>query len=190
MVFVSEMKIVTMKKIFFSFLIIALVILSYSCQRKKKVVPANSDPVSEVNIDPKSGHVESGELLTTDTLIYYQRGACFGMCPIFNLTIYNDGHAIYEGKNFVDHIGFYRANVDPAALQKITDVAGSIGYFSMEEKYDNPNVTDLPSTRTGIAKDGKLKMVTNRYKGPKSLLTLYNALDTMIIHTDWKPSGN
>ena len=60
-------------------------------------------------------------------------------------------------------------------------------YFSLKETYDSPNVTDLPTTTTGVAgKDGKLKMVNNRYKGPPQMPGFYSAIDAVIAAQDWK----
>ncbi len=119
------------------------------------------------------------------TFAIYQRTPCFGMCPYFNLTIYESGYAVYEGKNFVDLIGFYHARFDKSSLQKIKETAESIQYFSLDEKYDNPNVTDLPTTTTGIMKEGVLKTVAARYKAPKALESVYQVLDELIEDAKW-----
>ncbi len=122
--------------------------------------------------------------------ITYQRTPCFGMCPVFNLTISKSGKAIFEGKNFTDKMGFYQSQWDKAALQRMTFVADSIQYFAFEKKYDNNKVTDLPTTTTSILKNGISFSVANRYKGPKSLQIFYKELDAMIERANWKPTNN
>ena len=36
----------------------------------------------------------------TDVEIKLERTACFGTCPIYSITVFDDGTAIYEGKQF------------------------------------------------------------------------------------------
>jgi hypothetical protein len=165
-------------------LLLSLSLVLFSCKKKKDTVSTPTPvetPVVAVDV------VEIPVANDQDTLIYYRRGACFGMCPIFDMVVYKNGRAVYHGKNYVDRIGDYQTNIDLAALQKIKSVADQIGYFSLQESYDNPHVTDLPTTVTIIAdENGKLKSVANRYKGPAGLRSLYEALDKMTEEQDWK----
>jgi len=122
--------------------------------------------------------------------IEYRRGACFGTCPIFNLKVYQDGRATYEGKNFVDMIGFYYTNFDKKDMDNIMSIAESIRFFEMQDEYDNKGITDLPSTYFSLSKDGKVKQVKNRYQGPKELKQLYEAMDQLIAKYKWVAGEN
>jgi hypothetical protein len=126
----------------------------------------------------------------TDTVLYYSRGACFGMCPIFEFTVMRDGKATYVGKNHVDLIGRYQSQVSYVDVEHVLNKAKNIGYFEMQSVYDNENVHDLPDIKTGIADHGTLHRVRNRYKGPASLRVLYAELDSLIEKQEWKPVGN
>jgi hypothetical protein len=143
---------------------------------KKTEVPA-APPVAEVSTAPSNPVV----------VLFYERTPCFGMCPSFNLTVYSNGKATYEGKNFVDNIGFYQSQWDATALQNIMTAAEKINYFSLADRYDQQGVTDLPTVRTRLLKDGNLKEVANRYKGPKELQSLYQVIDDQIKLSEWKP---
>lgn len=167
-----------------------LLIVVVSCGKKEKQAAAIQTKEVEARALAVKDSIEKSKASERDTFLFYQRGACFGMCPIFDLVIYTDGQAIYEGKNFVDMIGFYQTKLDPAVLQKILNRANSIGYFGLEEKYDNDYVTDLPTTVTGILYEGKLKLVHNRYKGPAVLKTLYDEIDKIITEQKWQPTSN
>lgn len=143
---------------------------------KKTEVPA-APAVAEVSTTPSNPVV----------VLFYERTPCFGMCPSFNLTVYSNGKATYEGKNFVDNIGFYQSQWDATALQNIMTAAEKINYFSLADRYDQQGVTDLPTVRTRLLKDGNLKEVANRYKGPKELQSLYQVIDDQIKLSQWKP---
>ena len=125
-----------------------------------------------------------------DTAIFYSRGACFGMCPIFELVVMKDGSASYLGKNHVDRIGRYEARVSFGDIQVIQNKAREMGYFELLPVYDNESVHDLPDIITGI-NDGKhVHRVRNRYKGPAGLRSLYAELDSLIERQTWKAAGS
>lgn len=118
-------------------------------------------------------------------LIAYSRTHCFGMCPVFDCLIYESGYALYRGINFVDFIGYYHTQFDRTALQKILHVAEEIGYFGMEDEYNNQYITDLPSIITTIRTDNGFKRILNRYEGPSMLAKLYSELDQLLAPVEW-----
>jgi hypothetical protein len=121
---------------------------------------------------------------TVDTLVYYERTACFGFCPIFSCVIWNNGTTHFEGKNFVEKIGSFQTNIDSTALHLIEQTAQEIHYFSLKPLYDGP-IQDGPSIITQLkSKDQELRVI-NRYKGPKDLNKLYEVLDTIIAKAQW-----
>lgn len=175
---------VNMNRILF-FALMILLLIAVGCKRKKDTSTIVATPVDET-----AAVVPSPQVNPNDTVLYYERGACFGMCPIFSLVVYADGKGIYHGKNHVNRIGIYQTKVNDAALQKVVNVANMIGYFGMEEVYDNPSVTDLPTIRIAIFADGKLKKVASRYKAPQSLKTLYQELDSLVENQNWEQIKN
>lgn len=68
---------------------------------------------------------------------------------------------------------------------RIESAIDKTAYLELRELYDNPRITDLPSTKTTLY--GKL--VTNRYKGPE-LSTLYGVFDEAMASLDWQPITN
>ncbi|MFN8698786.1 MAG: DUF6438 domain-containing protein [Flavobacteriales bacterium] len=150
-----------------------------SCRRTPRGSQANGqtavqqEPEAPVSVD--------------SLLVSYSRTPCFGMCPVFDCMIFKSGYAIYRGRNFVNYIGFYYTQMDKTALQHIPEIAERIGYFNLEDVYDNPNVTDLPSVTTVMVGPKGRKTVMKRYGGPKQLEELYQELDILIQQAIWKP---
>ena len=160
--------------------IVLIAIMLGACSSSRRQQQSTASASTEHVIEQK---------YVTDTALYYSRGACFGMCPIFELTVMRDGKAIYQGKNHVDRIGRYEAQISYNDVQEVVAKAKEIGYFDMQSAYDNDKVQDLPNINTGINHNGVLHRVRNRYKGPASLQKLYSTLDTMIAKQNWKPVG-
>lgn len=158
--------------------LIVLLLVLVACREQKEISPAAEViPEAPVSAPPRD---------PSDSLFCrYERTPCFGRCPVFELAIYQSGYAVYEGKNFVDLIGFYHTRFNTATLRKISGVAGEIGYFSFQEVYDNAYVTDLPTIYTELRTDGGRHRVTARYQAPEELQRLYTLLDEEIAQATW-----
>jgi hypothetical protein len=166
-----------LRLLFFAPLIIGIA----SCSSSRREAQAQMTPSVVQETETKS---------PSDTAISYSRGACFGMCPIFDLVVMKDGKASYLGKNNVNRIGRFEARVSFSDIQLIQSKAREIGYFELLPVYDNEGVHDLPNITTGISDGKHVHRVRNRYKGPAALRYLYTELDSLIERQSWKAAGN
>jgi hypothetical protein len=81
--------------------------------------------------------------------ITYRSGACFGRCPIYEVTVRSDGHATFNGINFTTVRGTRDFRVTPAQyrafarhLTPIRPVRGSVDYNGSRCRV---MATDMPS---------------------------------------------
>jgi hypothetical protein len=51
-----------------------------------------------------------------EKIIGYDAGPCFGSCPVFSISIFNDGTAVYTGKQFAKKQGTYSLNLSTEEL--------------------------------------------------------------------------
>ena len=107
-----------------------------------------------------------------------QRTPCFGKCPIYIMTIYNDGRVEYFGKKFVDKEGIHFAKANPKTLQSLLNEAKRVGFFELDNVYDKEAITDLPSTITTIKGEEGFKTVVNRFDGPQNLRKFETFIET------------
>lgn len=112
--------------------------------------------------------------------ITISRSNCFGKCPVFEASIYESGHVIYEGKKFVPYIGTYTFYISEDNLKQLKQKAIEINYFHLQTKYDNENVTDLPDCTTSVQLDGVRMKIKNRYQGPVGLEEFEKMIDAII----------
>lgn len=165
-----------MKRLLF---ILSLTFLLFACKNSKQASEALVEEVTiETPVDSTIAEVDT--VSSTDTLLYYRKTPCFGRCPSFELIVYRNHDARYEGQNFVNRIGVYTATVDEALIEDVLQEAEKSNYFQLDDRYDNRFVSDLPARITEV--DGK--RVYNRYEGP-DLSALYAKLDTLIENTPW-----
>lgn len=158
-------------------------ILLFACKNEEAVVTSDITPVEDAveAIKPNM----AAEMNPKDTLLFYRRTACFGMCPSFDFAVHRSGDAFYEGRNFVDLIGTYQGATSQESIDQVIAKAKELRYDTLQNVYDNRFVTDLPSVQTEI--NGKL--VVNRYQGP-NLKELYTVLDSMIARIEWTPKAD
>ena len=111
--------------------------------------------------------------------ITLERTACFGSCPIYAITIYEDGTVKYTGTKFVDVMGEQTSQIDPAIVKQMVAAFEAAGYFDWKEAYDTMNVTDMPYIITSVTSNGKTHKIT-RYVGDGSAPLALPFLETWI----------
>lgn len=133
-----------------------------------------------------SDKTEFKDIAKGDSLFaYIRRGACYGMCPTYEIKIYNSGFAELNGIRAIDLLGTYTTTISKDKMHALIEKAKSIGYFEMEDVYDNETVTDLPETKTSIVIDGKRKGIRRRYKFPQEILSFEKMFDEFLDSEKW-----
>jgi len=146
------------------------------------------EQLPEPNIHPTKYSVQEQlhPNLADSVSIRLQRTACFGRCPIYVLTIYDGGYVEYLGEKWTDVEGKAYCQIDQKSITEIQNKAAEIGFFELNNNYDNEYITDLPSTITTLRNNDEFKTVVNRYEGPKKLKELEDYIDAVFQNIDWK----
>ena len=144
------------------------------------------------------GSKDQSAKIPDDLLITLQRTACYGICPIYKLTVKADGSVLFEGEKFVKTTGKVDAKISEEKVKQLIKAFDSADYFSLNGKYDSQNcyqVTDNPSASTSIQINGKTKSIshyrgcvegTDDFKKELSKLTeLENKIDEIVETKRW-----
>lgn len=174
-------------------------VLLLGCAEKKSTVTttpapeqkrATSDtrtattPVKPEPIGEKNGGVKS----KGDTLFFYlERTPCFGSCKSYRINVYRSGYATFEGRANVEKIGMHKGFVGKDSLDKLLKAAERYKFLEMKDRYDNPNVTDLPSTIIRMVAQGKDKQVVGRHGTPEAFTQFANEVETLLYPIAWRP---
>ena len=130
--------------------------------------------------------------LDPNLLITLERTACFGACPMYTLTIYQDGSVEYAGTDFVTVKGDQTGKITPEQVQELVEAFKNADYFNLQNEYTAP-VTDLPTTITSFTFEGNTKTIRN-YGGclhdspvpaPQALCDLENKIDEITNSIRW-----
>ena len=140
---------------------------------------------SEENAAAESLDMESEEFAEM-IVISLSKTPCFGVCPSFNFTVFANGTAQYQGKENVKLKGEFKAKISKNEINQLLNEASSLGYFSLNDKYDNELVTDLPSTITFLNISGKAKKVVCRYECDDRIKKVNKMIDALIENTKWE----
>ena len=111
--------------------------------------------------------INAQEETPADTVITLERTACFGACPIYTVSIFEDGTVIYEGANFVEVDGEQTSQIEPETVEMMVQAFEDAGYFEWDESYENMTVSDLPTVITSVTRNGETHRIA-RYTGDDS----------------------
>jgi hypothetical protein len=128
----------------------------------------------------------------TDVLITMQRTACFGTCPVYQLTIYGDGRVVYAGTAYVAVQDSRTAQLTPAQVQQLLAAFEKANFFELKNEY-TVNATDLPGVLTSITWNGRNKKVwhygaidqSELNPAPAALTELENTIDEIVNAQQW-----
>jgi hypothetical protein len=126
------------------------------------------------------------------TQIVLERTPCFGVCPVYKLTIHRSGKVQYEGKAHVWEEGSQTRRISAEDFRKLVSKIEEIDFFSLRDRYDGKNpdgsgvtVTDLPTRKTSVTRGNRTKTVENYFRGPKGLKELEDLIDEVAKSAEW-----
>jgi hypothetical protein len=160
-----------MKKYITTFLLLLTLIVT-ACAHQRKAMKRTKKPVKN-----------SAAGITSVTMA---RGACFGRCPVYTLTIHSDGMVQYKGEAFTDYIGVYEKKLAPQQATAMLARFRELRVDTCSSQYEQL-IADLPGLSYKITMGGKVKEINNAGFGPPFLKALAREMDEMApIDKTWK----
>jgi hypothetical protein len=139
-----------------------------------------------------------------ETTITLERGACYGSCPSYRVTVRGDGiidfdtgsdskgaaaqvHLEYSGHNVLLP-GRYTARADPAAFARLLKQFRAVNFFGLKNEYfygatDHP--TQILSVRVGKARKTVTDYIGVRAGMPQEVRDLEDAVDAVAGTARW-----
>jgi hypothetical protein len=112
---------------------------------------------------------------------------CYGMCPVYEVTLQRYGTATFLGEYFVSLMGPHRAALDPEAFRDLALAVAYIGFDSLESQYD-AMATDMSTTTTWIDRGPhRTAVVADGDAGPEELTIIDELVDQFASTLDWRP---
>ncbi len=133
----------------------------------------------------KQGTVKTNSKQADEVVYFLKKGACFGRCPIYSLSIYGNGLAEYNGERFTDMLGKYQKKLSQSQLSDLEDLFGSTDFSGFQSYYESM-IPDLPSTTVGYLIGDSLSTFAGKEERPVALKKLQYALENITEGDDWK----
>jgi len=165
-----------------------LAFIAFSCKSNKDAASDSSaSEGDESSPDTVVVVVEKPAEQKDSLIIGFEKTPCFGRCPVYKVKVYQSGFATYEGLNFTEKLGMYSAQFSEEEIAEIFKSAIEIDYFSFEDKYDNPMISDLPSTISALKSEDREKRIVARVNVPERLKNFHENLSVTLLEKDWQP---
>jgi hypothetical protein len=118
--------------------------------------------------------------------IEIKTSGCYGICPSFELKIFENGNMEFNGLMYTKFNGKAKSKLD---LKKLTEIEELINYIEIKKLKDNYSVrwTDDQTINLKITfKDGTTKNIEDYgLRGTYGLKTLYEKLIEIGVKTEW-----
>ncbi len=122
-----------------------------------------------------------------DTFVRMERTECLGRCPIYTVTLYEDGVARYHGRRHA-LLGTRWRKIDPAEVTRIMDAAAWIPRWTCEPARIE---TDYPQSIVTVSRGGRVRRVVHDHGdpcAPDAMLQLEAEIDVAGGHPQIVPS--
>lgn len=80
-----------------------------------------------------------------ETWLSFSKGACFGQCPVYEITFFPNGSYVYDAKRFHDNIGIFKGET-PAELHALAASQRELLLGGNYESYYESQIPDLPGS--------------------------------------------
>ncbi|WP_406665098.1 DUF6438 domain-containing protein [Gallaecimonas sp. GXIMD1310] len=130
-------------------------------------------------------------------VIQLQRTTCFGKCPSYIITVFENGEFIWEGRKYVKRRGLYTGHGESSAFKralallekaKIKDFKDYYVYGKSdgckEDWTDNPSIRILVQTKK-YTKEIRHNTGCRGFDREKDLLSLEDELDKIFVTERW-----
>jgi hypothetical protein len=126
---------------------------------------------------------------TSDTLktyvLKYERGPCFGQCPVYSFYLLSDHTAIVNAKaNLMDTAGWYFSNPDQESIVEILELLEPVEWWMTDLK-EEPEIADLPHVSLHYFHPKGARHMNIHSRTTHSLENVFAKLNHLVSESIW-----
>lgn len=125
------------------------------------------------------------ELNNLEKLVEMSKGPCFGRCPVYTFTIYDNGIMTYEGQRFTDRQGMYIKKVDDGDLKMLKSMLKDANLRQFRDAY-RATLPDLQSVAITYYEDDLLKTIIGKDGRPEPVMNIQYELEKFADSEGWE----
>lgn len=148
-----------------------LIILSFvSCKSKKMATT-----------------VDDTKALPGSWIIKYERGPCFGKCPVYNFYLLADHTGLIQVKENLTQPGWYAASLDQKEVDALLKTLESDKCWH-PDLTDQPTISDQPSHHLEYKHPSGLRTLDIQSRYNTDLSNLFRELNHLAVESKWEPT--
>ncbi|MEO5581623.1 MAG: DUF6438 domain-containing protein [Saprospiraceae bacterium] len=121
-----------------------------------------------------------------DKFFEMSKSPCFGRCPVYTVTVFQNGLMVLDAKDNMPWKGKYSNQMTPSELNSFKSTLKSLSIHHYKDEYREP-IADAPATTITYYEGANSKKIFTNFLYPDSLQLFTEHLNTMVIKNDnWK----
>ena len=154
---------------------------------KLKFDPAttNGQPVDCEILIPFSFDLHRKRNAYIDQIIV-DKGSCLGTCPSYTITLNADGTALYEGHQYAQKKGKWKASIEKNQFIGLSSLLFAIRFFNLPPRLAT-EATDFPWVTITVSTEKETKSVSTDYYLP--LWEIAALVDYFMERVEWETVG-
>lgn len=120
-------------------------------------------------------------------VIKYDRGPCFGQCPVYVFYILSDNSGLVESKYNLNEPGWYHADLDQEAVHELLSDLEPMSWWE-EDLSGLPEISDLPSTSILYKHKDGLRWFSLQSKISDPIGKVFQKIDHLVREARWAPT--
>jgi Domain of unknown function (DUF6438) len=126
---------------------------------------------------------------SSDWVLRFDRGPCFGQCPVYTFYLLSDYSGLIEVKANLLEPGWYQANLDQEAVHEIIMDIEPESWWN-DDLSDEPEIADLPFTQLAYKHQDGLRFLEVRNKLSHQTGNVFQKVGHLVQEARWVPTTN
>lgn len=192
----------------YTYILLAIAGVLASCGTSKKAVQNNGEEsyeyrISQIHMEPVnsaydnliSDYLEAlrdpnevaAENFAKDTLAYMSKSECMGKCPVYTITILNNGKVKYEGIENVNMVGIYESELEGDMKGNLTNLLSKVPFLELPKTFPrNVTINGKSQVKKMVLSNTEFKFnYTINYGEPQEITDIEVYLDQLIQDLSW-----
>ncbi len=119
-----------------------------------------------------------------DKVIEMSKGPCYGRCPVFTLTVYENGIASYKGERFTDRLGTHVKKLEKEQMERLLREFQNAKLWQYKDSYRG-RIPDMQSVSISYFDGPRKKTITGKEIRPNAVKWLESLLDQVAQSEGW-----
>ncbi|MBX2874663.1 MAG: hypothetical protein KTR30_21250 [Saprospiraceae bacterium] len=120
-----------------------------------------------------------------DPVVSMHMGPCYGNCPVYTITVYDNGIVAYKGERFTNRKGTYIQDIGRANLKTLKQELVAANLWKFPNAFRS-QIPDLPTVTIEYFEDGRSKIIRGKDGRPPQVLKVQELLEQIADSGEWK----